>query len=831
MTSLDLSACPPLRDYWRRHQADLPAAAALPSDHRSDDPRPRTAALPAVPMPIALTGGDAFLGYVCVVTATALALARLSGRTKSTIAVPPLHSTSGASLPVPVDTSPVRQVHALLNEVRECLLQVHAREAYPVEDTSAAVVVMEGLHSLDRRPSSEVGVRFGAPGDFVRGVVSLPGSSYRSDTAKRLAAYVAAILTGLSRPAGLGSVGDLVRAAESTLGERRAALRGPRTELPGSSLSSLFAAQVDATPDATALLTVEGSTSYRELAEAAAEVAELLLAAGVRPGDLVGLRVDRSPRALAGLLGVLRVGAAYLPLSPEQPFQRSAAVAREAGAVLVLGVRDGGWADVSARFGLSAAPSATVSEKDDPVVCVLHTSGSAGTPHAVPIGRRAVLNRLRWMWREHPFDSGEVLAWVKPIGLVGSLWECLGALLRGVPTAIVTSGELADPEALCARFVRDGVTRLCGAPALVELILDEVGDDRGRLGALRWVSSSAEPLPPALAARWVRSLPDVALVNLYGLTECASNVAVQDIREVPASMVRLSIGRPIDNCELHVLDAEHRPVPIGAVGQLHVAGACVADGYQGRPDLTAERFTVTPSGARRFATGDLARVVDGDRVELLGRADNQVKLRGFRIGLEEVEAVLGRAAGVVDAAAAVIGEGRDARLVGYLTGTADLGELRGHCSAVLPAQMVPSEFVRLESLPRTSAGKLARARLPELAPRKVGFVLPDGVTAAQSQVLAEVARLLGHAVRLSDRLDELDLHSLRMVRLHRRLRPHAPAGLVVAELFRCGTVAALAGLLEPEQRDGRAAAKARGRRGRTAISQLAARSAKARRAP
>jgi amino acid adenylation domain-containing protein len=420
-------------------------------------------------------------------------------------------------------------------------------------------------------------------------------------------------------------------------------------------LHELFEAQAEATPDAPALIFEGREIRYRDLNARANRLSHYLRARGVGPGALVGVCAERSPEMIVGLLGILKAGGAYVPLDPALPRERITSIIDDARMALVL-TQDRLVANLplhrtrilrlDADEALLAAGQAENPGRHanarDPAY-VIYTSGSTGRPRGVLGTHRNVLNRCAWMWRRYPFSPGEVCCQKTTLSFVDSVWEIFGPLLRGVPSVLLPNAVVQDVP----RFVRalaDGrVTRLVLVPSLLRAMLDAFPDLAARLPDLACWTSSGEALSDELCARFLRAMPGRVLLNLYGSAEVAADATCFEAR-AGGAIPRVSIGKPIANTRVYVLDDRRQPVPTGVPGELYVGGDGVAPGYLDQPELTAERFLPDPfsgkPGARLFRTGDLGRWrADGD-LEFLGRLDQQVKIRGHRVELGEIEAVL-----------------------------------------------------------------------------------------------------------------------------------------------------------------------------------------------
>ncbi len=598
--------------------------------------------------------------------------------------------------------------------------------------------------------------------------------------------------------------------------ERRALehSRGPVTGRPAHPLHALVAARAAAVPDAIAVDGPAGPVRYAALVDRAHRIARRLIAAGVRPGERVGVHLDRDgahgPDVVAALLGVWAAGAVYLPVDPAQPAARTAGLLADAGARAVL--TRTGLPPVTAPDGagvvalddpaLDALPAGSpgVTVRGDDVAYVIYTSGSTGRPKGVEVTHAGIRNRVLWTVEAHAFTHADRVLQKTTPTFDASVWELVAPLVAGGTVVLAPAGAQRDPALLVRAAAAADVTVLQFVPSVLRQAAEEpaLGDCR----ALRLVLSAGEPLPAALAAA-VADRTGASVVNTYGPTECAIDATFHTFGPAdgtdPAATV--PIGRPLDNAVAVVLDRDGLVAPDGVPGELYLGGAGVARGYLARPDLTAERFVPDPfgtPGGRLYRTGDLARRRADGTLEFLGRIDAQVKIRGVRVEPGEVEAVLAAHPAVAAAAVAVRRDtAGDARLVAWAVpapGAAfDPDALLEHLGSVLPAQYVPSALVELADLPRTTSGKLDRKALPEpAAPRHTAGSGSPPATDAERTVAAVWADLLGvPEVSRDDDFFALGGHSLLAARAAGRLRTAFGTDFPLAWLFEAPTVAGL----------------------------------------
>src|ERR1700726_5019941 len=597
-----------------------------------------------------------------------------------------------------------------------------------------------------------------------------------------------------------------------------------REVLPGS-LPCLFAAQAGRRPDATAVVFERGRLSYGELDRRSNQLAQHLRGLGVGPETIVGLCLERSLELIVGLLGILKAGGAYLPLNPQYPAPRLAFMLGDAQArVLVtqealLGRRARANASAGSAVGRLDGDGAAIAAQPTraPLLAleahhpayVIYTSGSTGMPKGVVVPHAALRNLLLSMQGQLQVDRNDTLAAITSIGFDIAALEFFLPLLCGACLAVCRSELISDPSRFSGELVRTRTTVLQATPTVWQAL---IGSLRSPFQEFRSLVGGE-----ALSAELARALGRVCgpVVNLYGPTETTVWSALMAPDETGAASP--PIGRPIWNTRVYVLDGGLQPVPAGVAGELYIAGAGLARGYLHRAGLTAERFVADPFGAagsRMYRSGDLARWRADGVLEFLGRADAQVKLRGFRIEPGEIEAALLRHGGVAQAAVIAREDAAgEKRLIAYVVlrgggpASAEAGELRAHVAGLLPDYMVPSAFVALDRLPLTPNGKLDRRALP--APVVRGSVEGRGPRTPQEEILCGLfAEVLGLGrVGIDDNFFELGGHSLLATRLISRMRASLDVEVSIRALFEAPTVAGLAQHLGHAQA-GRAALRA-----------------------
>ena len=537
-----------------------------------------------------------------------------------------------------------------------------------------------------------------------------------------------------------------------------------------------------------------GEMTFEALHARADALAHALAARGIGPESRVGIALERSPELIVGLLAILKAGAAYVPLDVDYPAERLAYMMADSGLALLLTqshlpalpVPEGLATLALDRFEPPVPPEAAPlpAAHGEHLAYVIYTSGSTGRPKGVGNTQRAMSERLHWMLDRYGFDEGDVFLQKAPISFDVSVWECFLPLLAGGRLALAAPGEHRDPRRLVERVAAQGVSVLHFVPSLLRLFIDEPGLER--CARLRLLFSGGEALPTELRDRVLARLPAVALHNRYGPTETAINVTHWPC--VAENAPRVPIGRPLDGVRCHVLDTALQPTPVGVAGELCIGGVGLARGYLGRPGLTAERFVPSPDGdgERLYRSGDLARWRADGVLEYLGRIDRQVKLRGFRIELEEVERALRAQAGVRQAAVAIHEGAAGAQLVGYVVAEGEESDLdtrlRQALQRGLPNYMVPARIMVLERLPLSPSGKLERSALPAPQWTTRGHRPPRDEL--EHQVAAIWSEVLGvPRPGLDDDFFELGGHSLLATGIVSRVRQACDVDLPLRSLF------------------------------------------------
>ncbi|MEZ6259181.1 enterobactin non-ribosomal peptide synthetase EntF [Klebsiella pneumoniae] len=607
---------------------------------------------------------------------------------------------------------------------------------------------------------------------------------------------------------------------------RLAAVNDTAVPLPATTLSALVADQARKTPDAPALADARWQFSYREMRQQVVALAQLLRQRGVKPGDSVAVALPRSVFLTLALHGIVEAGAAWLPLDTGYPDDRLRMMLEDARPSLLIATEDQlarfsdipGLESLCYQQPLAAGDDAPLAlSKPDHTAYIIFTSGSTGRPKGVMVGQTAIVNRLLWMQDRYPLSADDVVAQKTPCSFDVSVWEFWWPFIAGAQLVMAEPEAHRDPQAMQQFFARYGVTTTHFVPSMLAAFVASLdADSVAACRTLRRVFCSGEALPTELCREWER-LTGAPLHNLYGPTEAAVDVSWYpacgpELAAVTGSSV--PIGWPVWNTGLRILDAAMRPVPPGVAGDLYLAGIQLAQGYLGRPDLTASRFIADPfaPGERMYRTGDVARWLTNGAVEYLGRSDDQLKIRGQRIELGEIDRVMSALPDVAQAvshacvfnqAAATGGDAR--QLVGYLVSDSglplDTAALKARLAEQLPPHMVPVVLMQLAELPLSANGKLDRKALPlpTLGGERSGRPPEPGM---ETLVAAAFSQLLGCEVNDIDAdFFALGGHSLLAMRLAAQLSRQLARQVTPGQVMVASTVGKLSALLAADLSD------------------------------
>ncbi|MEU7138541.1 amino acid adenylation domain-containing protein [Nocardia sp. NPDC046473] len=848
-------------DYWRETLTGAPEELALPTDRTR-----RTASSwsgGSVSIDVDGTVHERLMAIARERSATLFmvlhagivaVLARLSGDTDIPIGA----SVAGRSdatlddlvgffvntLVLRTDTSGEPTFAELLDRVRETDLGAFAHQDVPFDQVVEAV---NPVRSPGRNPLFQVGLSFRndaeADIDFaglaielmsevfgpiaarndlhfllseqpnfggIDGLLAYSTDMFDHRTVELIAARLVRLLTEVAADPGqrIGSIAILPVAEKGELAELS---NGPTCDVAVATIPDMFHAQVARTPDARAVISVDGTLTYAELAVRANRLAHLLIRAGVGPEDVVALAFPSSVDLVTAILAVLGSGAAYLPINTDVPPERTAFLIEDAAPRYLITARSTQAMlpattvplllldDDGVRAELADSPAYRATDTDRRAsltgahpAYLIYTSGSTGQPKGVVVEHRSVVDYLTWTSRTYPGAGGVALVH-SPVGFDLTVTALFTPLVSG--GAIV----LASLEDETVGFAQPAYTFIKATPSHLPLLTESTV----AIAADAELLLGGEALTAEELHRWRARNPTATVWNVYGPTEATVNCTEYRIargESIPPGPV--AIGKPQGNVRIHLLDNMFRQVPLGVIGELYVAGHTLARGYHDQPGLTSARFVAEPygpPGARMYRTGDLARWRSDGNLEFVGRADDQVKLRGFRIEPAEIEAALLRQSGVEQAAVVLRADDTDVQLVAYVvpgTHRPPPDQLRAALADALPQYMVPAAVVVIDQLPLTINGKLDRDALP--APEWTSVAVPSAPRTPQEEVMcslfAEVLRL--PRIGIDDNFFEMGGHSLLAARLIARIKAVLGTDLGIGTLLRSPTVADLSSALE-----------------------------------
>lgn len=581
--------------------------------------------------------------------------------------------------------------------------------------------------------------------------------------------------------------------------------RGLQEAAPDATLGQLLDEAIGQEPARLAVAYGDVRVSQRELHDRAAQVSAALRAAGVEQDAPVAICLDRSIELVVGLVGIVKSGGAYVPVDPEYPAARIDYILNDCNCPAVVTRRGLLPDDVAPGIrrvfvdDVVEVASPVIEPSPESLAYILYTSGSTGRPKGVGIPHRALTNHMRWMSRGFPLASDDRVLQKTPFSFDASVWEFWAPLIEGATLVMAEPGVHQDPARLADVIRRERITVLQLVPTMLQALLEEPAF---RLCTdLRRVFVGGEALGADLQERFFDALPATRLINLYGPTETTIDAVTFECR--PGMSAPVPIGAPVDGLIAYVFDQRMEPSAVGVWGELFLGGAGVGRGYVGRPELTAEAFCPDHvsgrAGARLYRTGDRARWREDGLLEYGGRRDDQVKLRGFRIELGEVEAALRHIEGITEAAALVVASGTElCAFIVASNATPAATELRDRLRhAGLPASMIPGRIIMLESLPRTTSGKLDRRALIGLVASSdptTAFVAPRN---AQETAIAAIwaTALRRDQLSVTDNFFDLGGHSLTAARVAAQLSRDLSTTVSVRDIFAYPTVSDLAAYL------------------------------------
>ncbi|MEM7028583.1 MAG: amino acid adenylation domain-containing protein [Chloroflexota bacterium] len=852
--------------YWRRQLAQAPAIQTLPSDK----PRPEVQTFNTAKHPLHLSAGvtlalkaisqeaGATL-YMTLLAGFKLVLSRYLGQTDIVVGTPMANRNRTEvenmigfmlnTLILRTDLSGNPTFVELLRRIKDVAIGAYANQDIPfeklVEDLGPErhlnyTPLFQNMFNFHNNPTPDytlpglVLTPYGDRGevekfdltfslyeqnDQVKGHISYNTDLFEDDAMARLANHYQTMLAQIAQT----PYQPIAQFSLLNPTEKQQILidwNDTQAPYPQQSIPDLFEAQVEETPQATALLFGEQTMTFAELNQQANQLAHYLLAHNIGKGDFVAVSLERSPHMIVALFAILKTGAAYLPLDPAYPQERLTFMLADTEPKLLITETTLAAQFVGHTEKIVCLDTATTDLKQfsdqnpslssplalDDVAYVIYTSGSTGRPKGVLGLHRGAINRFHWMWQTYPFAEQEVGCQKTALSFVDSVWEIFGTLLAGIPLVIIPDDIVKDTKQFIATLKAHQVSRIVLVPSLLRVMLDIFPDLQQQVPALQFWVTSGEVIPIALARQFSHQMPGRTLINLYGSSEVSADVTYFDVSHDKISDT-VPIGYPIANTAIYLLDQDLNPVPVGVPGHLYVSGAGLAQGYLKRPDMTTERFIDNPFKTvgyeKLYQTGDLAKYrVDG-AIEFLGRSDHQVKIRGYRIELGEVEEALAQHEAVTQAIVMVIEHQPDnTQLIAYITSNAAkslvIDDLRQSLKQKLPAYMIPAVFIELDAFPLTPNGKIDRQALQKIKPAtQIGqaAIVPPRNQTEETLLGIWCAILKLDNMSIHDDFFDIGGHSLLAVQLFDQIEKKLQQTLPLVTLIQAPTIAELAKIL------------------------------------
>jgi amino acid adenylation domain-containing protein len=754
------------------------------------------------------TADSPFLLYTALVAALGVCLQKYTDNKPITLGSPALSEFGDMkAIAFTNHLEPQMSFRQVLLNTKRVLVEAYAK---PVETRFAVAVLLRELHGNLPELNNDMTLAFDRTGDRITGRIEFNSNLFKKETIERFGRQlVNALSEGLKRVDVPISRLKMLSAAE----EREQLQEWNRTAVTvrAESVVESFERCAAEMRDAVAVSFADEQVSYDELNERASKLASELRRLGVGVESRVGILLERSVQMVVAVLGVLKSGGAYVPLEPEYPRARLSYLCEDAGLAVIISVSELVELLPAGDTRLLLLDQESWQQREETagerveaenLAYMLYTSGSTGMPKGVMVRHGSLSNHMQWMQQQYALQAGDCVLQKTPLSFDASVWEFLAPLLAGARLEIARAGGHRESGYLVETIKRAGVTVLQVVPSQLRMLLGEA--EFGRCGTLRRVFYGGAAISGTLAAEFQRRV-SAALINLYGPTETTIEVTSWryggEVREAEV----LPIGEPIWNTQMYVLSEGEQLLPAGAKGELYVGGVSLARGYHQRPELTAERFVPDGvsgvAGARLYRTGDVGRYVGAGVLECLGRADEQVKVRGYRVELGEIEATLQRHAGIREAVVLTrVDESGEQHLVACVVeegeGAGEWRSLQEWLKEQLPHYMVPSSYVKLEELPLLVNGKVDRQQLAVLAEagqqQAAGPARPEPLSPVE-QILAGIWReVLGvKEVGRDDNFFDLGGHSLRVLQVTSRVRKLFRVQLPMRSLFEVPTVRGL----------------------------------------
>lgn len=579
------------------------------------------------------------------------------------------------------------------------------------------------------------------------------------------------------------------------------------------SIIELFENRVKESPQEIAYIYDNNTITYEDLNIRSNKLANYLKRNGVKKGMYISICLEKSFDMIIGILATMKLGCAYIPLDPEYPLSRLESIIKDTNTkYMITQTSVDNVESFNGKKIIIDKEKTFIDEenynninceiKKDDILNIIYTSSSTGKPKGVNVSIKSVLNRLNWMWEEYPFRFDDVAVFHKSYALIAATWECFGALLKGIPTLLLTKQDVLDPTILWRKLTENKVSYFLSNPALIQSILEQGKLHSGDWNSLRIATTSAEAIPVNMVLQWHETFPNALLLNLYGSTECSSNAVVYDTKFINNNDTKVPIGKPLSNTKIFIINENNKLVPYGTIGEMCVCGDCVSSGYLNLDKLNKEKFIINPylenENKILYKTGDLARYMDDGNIELVGRKDNQVKIRGFRVELGDIELTLQKHEDINKCAAKIFEdkEGRK-RLVAYIEGEKIISssQLRSFLIKYLPDYMIPSDYVFLNKIPLTVTGKIDRKILKE--PKNTNLNLDNKFVPANTSIEKFLVKVWAELLRrenigIEDNFFDLGGHSLLVMQTISKIYNKFNVEIPVRKIFENPTIVSLA---------------------------------------
>ena len=656
----------------------------------------------------------------------------------------------------------------------------------------------------------EIEMSYSGDGEALELEIVYASDLYTRETIERLLAHHRQVLTAMFEDDSK-TLSELSILSDEDV--RRLCEADRRELLPlstGATFVDRFEAQAEKTPESIACYDKIGERRYKDIDLESSLVARDLLDRGIHPGDFVGVCLDRGTPLLSSMLGIWKAGAAYVPLDPSYPEAYLHQILADAAPRLVigtdpyrqkLGLSDDRWYEpppTATPPGSLSKPAIEVRPDGESLAYLMYTSGSTGVPKGVKVPHRQLMNWLEGLERMMPFAAGEMIAQKTTMAFAVSVKELFAGLMNGVPLVFMDSDTVQNPPAFIEALAKYQISRLNIVPSHLKGVLDRLKRERMSLPSLKYCITAGEPLTAEVVRDFRAQLPDARLINNYGCTEL-NDITYYDTAQYDGEQGFVPIGKPIQNTTLYVLDRSGRLVPEGVAGELHVETLSMSNGYHNMEEMTAERymqnrFNESPISLL-YNTGDVVKRLSDGNIEFIGRWDFQVKVRGFRVDVRQVEKVLGDFSGM--GARAVKDEGE--RLVAFFTKSGEtdieLGALREFLQARLPSYMVPDTFVEMDKLPTLPNGKMNRRALKTAAGTVRSSDVYEAPETIEEKTLAliwsEVLEVPSQGIGRQTHFFEIGGHSLAATRVAARIKDQLHVDIGLSEIFELPILSAL----------------------------------------